>query len=308
MWTHLTKGKHTAESISTAPCAALECGLIRLKHSNLQNMPPCIIMHAFSFLDVIDYVCAVSLVCHEWNLSKNDILCTKHTAKLKLLKEIASNSFEVHLKYMELPLSKNDLLYEMETSIAFAILHTKPCYQAFNQKQCFDFDSITFPPQPLYFSSTVHQRRFSYFYLLHYIYLYKFGKRNMGTFHCMYALLSRVVITGSILCIGFMMHLFYDKYGTMYNYLNYFKEDKYNKEFWSVFRYLFLQFYEHHLRHVPHKPFFVVYETIHGFVKVLETYASTWNRPSGWINWPEKFPLNPANHLIIEAHHKYCSM
>eukprot|EP01083_Nonionella_stella_P104384 299076_1 len=149
MWTHLTKGKHTAESISTAPCAALECGLIRLKHSNLQNMPPCIIMHAFSFLDVIDYVCAVSLVCHEWNLSKNDILCTKHTAKLKLLKEIASNSFEVHLKYMELPLSKNDLLYEMETSIAFAILHTKPCYQAFNQKQCFAFDSTTFPPQPL---------------------------------------------------------------------------------------------------------------------------------------------------------------
>eukprot|EP01083_Nonionella_stella_P177219 622205_1 len=298
MWTFLERGKCTAESISAAPCAALECGL---KQSNLRHIASDLILHAFSFLDAIDYICNVTLVCREWSITPNDILATKQTAKFKLLKDILYNSFQLKLNYKskcDLNPSKTDLLYEMETSISFALFNTIPYVRGSMENDFFLFER--YPAQTLYFAANKEQRRFSYIYLLHYVYLYGLGPRSWICLERMYILLARVVFTGSILCVGYMMQLIYDKYGT--------KEDEFYERFWIILRLMFFEFYLHHHEHIQHKPICVLHETVYSFVKVLSTMSLRWNLEKTWVKiWPLKFPDNSLNHIIEEAHNKLCS-
>eukprot|EP01083_Nonionella_stella_P147245 464240_1 len=70
----LEQREYPTKSIPTADGAALECGL---KHSNLENIPSDVVLRMFTFLDLMDYVSNVSLVCKKWRLTKHDILFTK---------------------------------------------------------------------------------------------------------------------------------------------------------------------------------------------------------------------------------------
>ncbi len=65
----------------------------------------------------------------------------------------------------------------METSITFTLLYTKAYDRRLSTDNCLDVgicaDWARYPAQPLYYFAPKDIRRFSYFYLLHYIHLYK---------------------------------------------------------------------------------------------------------------------------------------
>eukprot|EP00483_Globobulimina_turgida_P006289 UN06299 len=120
----------------------------------------------------------------------------------------------------------------------------------------------------------------------------------------MYIMLGRVVFTGSTLNIGFMMELFYDKFGNQTESRE-LKEDKFNNHFWIVFRCMFHAFYVQHKKHVQNKPMYVLDETVHSFVRVAALYAVKWNRPRRWMNWRFREPNNVLNDMITEADAMY---
>eukprot|EP01083_Nonionella_stella_P012307 34917_1 len=290
MWACLEKGEDTTGAISTAHGALLECGL---KQSDMRRIPTHVVMHVFTFLDIMDYICNVSLVCKSWSLNVNDILFKNQPSKFKLLQEIIYNSLQRKLtqKYHHLS-SKADVLFEMETSIAFALLYTAPCRVYERDYDCFCYSS--YPPQTPFFTANKDTRRFSYFYLLHYIYLYRFGGREWDTMVRMYILLARIVFVGTM-GIGLMMELFYDKWGAPC------EIDPFNTIFERCFGVMFHQYYSSHEQHVQHKPMSVMEETVYNFVKILTLYSEKWKCKRVWLKWHRRAPHNILNKTIADA-------
>eukprot|EP01083_Nonionella_stella_P008292 23861_1 len=269
------------------------------KSLTLLKSPSDVLMHVFTFLTIIDYVCNVSLVCKEWNLiiTKKDIRSMQTTAKFKLFKAILYHSFErkLQIKYLN-GVEKDDLIYEMETSISFA----KHGYVQVSEEDAlhtYNFDSLL--PQPLYFSADTVHRRNSYLYLLCYIHLYGVAPRNVVILRRMYVMLSRLVFAGATLCIEYILGIFYLKFGRNTSTAG--REDEINKSFWNGFLWLFFNFYLDHDKHLQHKPFWVADRTIVSFVKIARAYASRWNRHGVWLDWVAKHPNNCLNLIIKNA-------
>eukprot|EP01083_Nonionella_stella_P066820 176292_1 len=296
--TLLDQGESTTGSLSTAFCAVLQCGL---HQSSLRHLPTDVVMHAFSFLDILDYLCNISLVCKAWNITTNDII-EKDSSKFKTFQNIIFNSFKSKLT-QKYSLSREDLLYEMETCLAFALLHTES-YNRDRTKGNKLYHFEEYPPQPLYFSANRDVRRFCYLYLLHYIWLYTFGERNPRTMKRMYVLMTRMIFIGCTLGIGYIIELFYDKFSGG-GYTLQFGEDKYNQSFWDAVSVMFHHFYVHHEHHVTHKSTCVLNETVYTIVKHLVQYSRKWHRPNPWRNWERVEPFNLLNPTIRKATQKY---
>eukprot|EP01083_Nonionella_stella_P135574 412424_1 len=296
MWACLEKGKVTTGPSTTAHGAVMACGL---EQSNIRKIPTDIMKHAFTFLDIMDYVCNVLLVCKEWNVKTIDLFLSETPASISqliLIREIMYNSLKCNLAHpcSAYYFSKHDLLYDMETSISFALLYTAPFERGSNENNVFLFER--YPAQPLYFVANKDTRRFSYIYLLHYIYLYRFGERDDENMCRMYTLLTRFVFTGSVLGIGFMTQLFYDKYGA----------PSCNEEFWDYVQVMLHQLYVHHANHVQHKPICVADEIVCCSTKILATYARRWKHEQRWMRWTVYDPNNLLSDTLKKAIKMFC--
>eukprot|EP01084_Bolivina_argentea_P175635 304116_1 len=137
---HLEQGESTTGSVSTTSCVTMKCGL---HQSSLRRLPIDVMMHTFSFLDILDYLCNISRVCKAWNITTNDII-EKESSKFKFVQQIIYNSFKAKLT-QEYSLSREDLLYEMETCLAFALLCTESYNRDRTDNRLFSFEA--YPPQ-----------------------------------------------------------------------------------------------------------------------------------------------------------------
>eukprot|EP01083_Nonionella_stella_P135573 412422_1 len=299
MWVCLEKGRDTTRPKSTAQGAAGECGLQRAQ--NKWQISTDVLMHVFTFLDIMDYVCNVLLVCREWNVKTMDLFSETEASQFILLRQIVYNSLKCRLRHAHYS-SKEDLLFEMETSVSFTLLYTNPCDRTAKKQDAFVFE--TYPAQPLYFAANKDIQRFSYIYLLHYIYLYEFGGRNIDNLFRMYVLLTRLVFTGSVLAIGFMTQLFYDKYGASLS-ETHCTEDKCNERFWYCAQVMLNQFYFYHHHHVQHKPLCVTEEIVYSSVKILAAYAVQWKHEGKWMDWITHNPDNAINDILAKANEMF---
>eukprot|EP01083_Nonionella_stella_P172661 593239_1 len=257
----------------------------------MNSLPSVLVYEIFTFFNINDYICNVMLVCKSWNGMDDDKFIENYSL---FIREVIYNSCKHKLEHIDKHITKYDLIHEYELSASCASIYNDNHPVASLQAMLYHKPMLV-PTYPLYFNINPSKRKqVSYRYLFHYIFLYKFGCRNMSNLEALSMLLIRLMFSGGALCSGYMLDLLFAKYGS-------------SDSFWYRFLELFRIYLLHHPAHMRSKQQWVIIQNGLYFLSVGNKYIalcrSEYKQP--WFFWIKKMESNSGRNLLCDTIKSY---